>query len=125
MAEFRKVGEVHQFREGRGRAVEIDGVTIAVFRRGRRFHAFADTCPHMGASLADGELVGERVRCSWHEWSFDLGTGQSDRRDWACIAIHEVRVEGDDVLVRLAEPPPKPAEPAPERDDDWFVWDPD
>ena len=123
VAEFRKIGKVQQFREGRGRAVQVDGVTVAVFRRGKRFHAFDDTCPHMGASLADGRLLGERVRCSWHEWTFDLDSGQCDRRVWACIPIHEVRVEGDDVLVRLAEPPQKVARAEP--DDDWFVWDPD
>jgi phenylpropionate dioxygenase-like ring-hydroxylating dioxygenase large terminal subunit len=28
-------------------------------------------CPHMGASLAGGECVGERIKCPYHEWEFD------------------------------------------------------
>ena len=102
---FRQVGKVKDFREGRGRRVMVDGNAVAIYRRGERLYAFGDDCPHMGASLADGKLVGERVQCHWHEWTFDLVTGQSDMREWACVLIHEVRVEGDEVWVKLTEPP--------------------
>ena len=101
--EFKKVGEIRQFREGRGRSVKIGGTTIAVFRRGDRFYAFGDRCVHMGASLADGTLVGETVQCSWHGWQYDLKTGQSESKEWACIPIYEVRVKGDEVYVGLPE----------------------
>jgi nitrite reductase (NADH) small subunit/3-phenylpropionate/trans-cinnamate dioxygenase ferredoxin subunit len=123
VGEFLKVAKVREFREGQGRRVMVDGNAVAIYRRGERFYAFSDDCPHMGASLADGKLVGERVQCHWHAWNFDLATGQSDMREWACVLIHEVRVDGDDVLVKLTEPPPREPEPPP--DDDWFVWDPE
>jgi nitrite reductase/ring-hydroxylating ferredoxin subunit len=122
---FRKVGSVKQFRDGVGRTVTVDGHDIAVFKRGSRFYAMGDKCPHMGASLSMGRLVGDRVQCSWHEWTFDLETGRNRYKSWACVPIYEVRVEGDDVLVEV----PKPEEPPaadPEGDDDgWFKWDPD
>jgi nitrite reductase (NADH) small subunit/3-phenylpropionate/trans-cinnamate dioxygenase ferredoxin subunit len=124
VGEFTKIGEVRQFRQGRGRAVRLGDREIAVFRRGDRFFAMDDTCPHMGASLAAGRLVGDDIECEWHHWKFDLTTGRNAHKSWACVTMHEVRVEGDDVLVKLAEPPPG-GRPSEEQDDEWFVWDPD
>jgi nitrite reductase (NADH) small subunit/3-phenylpropionate/trans-cinnamate dioxygenase ferredoxin subunit len=125
LGDFTKVGEVRQFREGRGRTVRVGEREIAIFRRGTRFFAMDDECPHMGASLAMGRLVDDDVECEWHHWKFDLSTGRNAYKKWACVAIHEVRVRGDDVLVRIVEPPPLDEKPSEEEEDEWFVWDPD
>ena len=84
----------------------MDGVRIAVLRDGDRFVAVADACPHMGASLADGRVEGGAVVCAWHGWRYDTATGRGlpPSRPWACVRVHEVRVEGDRVLVRRPEP---------------------
>ncbi len=125
MSGFRKVGSVKGFRSGTGRTVRVEGREIAVFRRGDRFYAMDDRCPHMGASLSMGKLVGNKVQCAWHEWSFDLQTGRNEFKEWACVAIHQVRVDGDDVLVELAERKDDKPETGAHDDDDWFVFDPD
>ena len=52
--------------EGEMRAVDVDGVAIVIARSGGEVHALSDTCVHRGGSLADGELVGECVRCPLH-----------------------------------------------------------
>lgn len=122
--EFTKIGEVRQFREGRGRTVRVGGREIAVFRRGDRFWAMDDKCPHMGASLSMGRLVGDDIECEWHHWKFDLATGHNAYKTWACVAIHEVRIDGEEVLVKLTEASPDEQASA-EKDDEWFVWDPD
>ena len=127
MAEFVKVGEVRQFREGRGRAVDLDGTRVAIFRMADGFVAFSDACLHMGASLAEGKLEGGRVTCAWHGWEYDVRTGQSDRKDWACLAVYEVKVEGQDVLLRRPDRPatgPASGTGAP-GDDDFAPWDPE
>ena len=123
LARFRKAGPVERFRDGRGRQIVIDGVKVAVFRRGERFHAFTDACPHMGASLADGRLVGNRVECHWHHWTYGLDDGRSDAREWACIAIYETRVEDGELLIGIPDPESKGT--ADEDDPGWFKWDPD
>lgn len=120
---FVPVGRTADFRDGRGRVVEVGGEKIAVFRRGDRFFALQDACPHMGASLADGTLVGDRVRCLWHEWTFDLATGESDMRSWACARTFEVRVDRGRVLVRRPEPRDPAGEPRP-AEDELIEWDP-
>ena len=123
MKGFVRVGSVKDFPHGRGRAVDVDGTRVAIFRLPDRYVALQDACPHMGASLADGTLIGNHVRCHWHGWMFDLDTGQGDMRAWACARVFEVRIRGEDVLVRRPAPAPK-KDPA-GRDEEWFSWDPD
>jgi nitrite reductase (NADH) small subunit/3-phenylpropionate/trans-cinnamate dioxygenase ferredoxin subunit len=125
MDEYVKVGHVEQFRKGRGRAVDLDGVQVAIFYTGSRYVAITDACPHMGASLADGKLIDETtLECHWHHWKYDLRTGQSPVRPWACVKVYEVRVEGQDVYLKRPDPPPPAPEPA-EEDDEWMTWDPE
>jgi nitrite reductase/ring-hydroxylating ferredoxin subunit len=59
-----------------GRAVvELDGEEIAVFLTDGRVHAVANTCPHEGNPLVEGELLGPTLTCAYHSWKFDLETG--------------------------------------------------
>ena len=48
---------------------------------------------------------------------YDLKTGRSESKEWACIPIYEVRVEGDEVYVALPGPPAAKAQPLGQRDD--------
>jgi len=120
MANFVRVGDQTDFVEGRGRAVDVAGKRVAVFRVGGSWYAIQDACPHMGASLADGRVRDGRVTCTWHDRSFDLATGASDKRSGGCARAFEITTDGDDVLVRPADPAPAPAD-----DDDWVAFDPE
>jgi 3-phenylpropionate/trans-cinnamate dioxygenase ferredoxin subunit len=66
---------------------------VAVFNAGGRLFALRDVCPHQGAPLSSGTVLGELtargpgeyeydpecrfVRCPWHGWEYSLETGQS------------------------------------------------
>jgi len=126
MARFVKVGTRAQFLDRRGKAVRVGDEKVAVFRVGDRWFALQDECPHMGASLADGKLDGGSVVCRWHDWKFELDSGQGDQRKWACARVHEVRIEGEDVLVEDLGPRPVRDAPRPAAaDEEWIRWDPD
>lgn len=121
MDPFARVGAVSDFADGRGRAVLVDGHRIAILRQGTRFLAVADPCPHMGASLADGRIEEGIVTCPWHGWRYDAtsGKGLPPARPWACVRTFEVKLEGEDVLVRIPEKQPVEEEP----EDDPSFWD--
>jgi nitrite reductase/ring-hydroxylating ferredoxin subunit len=62
--------------DANGRAVvELDGEEIAVFLTDGRVHAVANTCPHEGNPLVEGELLGPTLTCAYHSWKFDVETG--------------------------------------------------
>ena len=122
-AGFARVARLDELPRGRGRRVIVGGVPVALFRIGDRVHAVGDRCPHMGASLAEGHLEGDRVVCGWHGWSFDLATGASGRRSGACVRTWETRVEAGEVWIRVAAPDESRA--AAELDEEWAVFDPE
>lgn len=120
--EWERLGKLDDFPEGRGHSVIVRGESLAVFRQGSRVRVLRDRCAHMGAPLSAGCVEGERVRCSWHGWTFDLESGRSDRRSGAAVRVYEVSVRDDGVFVRM--PSSVPAETG-DATDGWFVWDPD
>jgi nitrite reductase (NADH) small subunit len=101
-ANERRLGSVSQIPPGEGRAFEVAGRRIAVFRnrQGALFATQAE-CPHKGGPLADG-LIGETtVICPLHEWHFDLATGRLKSGECE-IATYPVRASEDgQILVTL------------------------
>ena len=104
MDDLVRVAKVSDFRFRRGRTVDFDGKKVAVFRTSEGWVAVSDACPHMGASLADGRGVDGKVECSWHHWKFDLRTGKSAWKDWACVTVYAVRVHVDEVFLERPAP---------------------
>jgi nitrite reductase/ring-hydroxylating ferredoxin subunit len=62
--------------EGELVAVDVAGTAVAVAVLDGEVHAFDDTCPHAGCSLAEGELEDDSVVCPCHFARFDIHTGQ-------------------------------------------------
>ena len=84
---------------------EIEGrrVTIVHTADGD-VHCVDDTCTHANVSLSEGELDGCTLECWLHGSRFDLRTGEPTGPPAIVpIAVHTVRIEGDDVYVALSE----------------------
>jgi nitrite reductase (NADH) small subunit/3-phenylpropionate/trans-cinnamate dioxygenase ferredoxin subunit len=118
-----RVGEASAWVKGRGRRIDVAGRPVAVFWDGAAWTAVDDTCPHMGASLADGRLFGGELQCPWHEWRYDRATGQCPLRAWARVRVHEVRIDDGGVWLKTPDPAPPPAD-ASDNDPEWLDWDP-
>jgi len=121
--EYFDIGPVSAFPEGRARVVLVEKVRVAVFRLETGWYALKDACPHMGSSLAQGRIEGDRVACRWHAWNFDLATGESDSKRKACARVYDLRLE--DGHVWLKPPPPVGRPPGSDEDDEWMRADPD
>ena len=59
-----------------GRAVDVAGKDLALFRSGELVFALDNSCPHRGAALAEGVVSEGQVACTWHGWRFELATGR-------------------------------------------------
>ena len=109
------VGTVDQIPPGDRKLVEIRGRPITIFNLDGDFFGILDRCPHQGASLCKGQIVGlvesdepgtynfsrkyDIIRCPWHGWEFDIADGQAvaDRK-WS-LRKFDVEVRGEDVYV--------------------------
>lgn len=93
MARRRVVASVDEVPPGSRKIVDVDGRSIGVFNVNGNYFAMRNTCPHAGGPLCQGQTSGlvtstepgsyeyhrrgEFIRCPWHQWEFDIRTGQS------------------------------------------------
>jgi phenylpropionate dioxygenase-like ring-hydroxylating dioxygenase large terminal subunit len=75
----------------------IAGHSLAVFRTASGEPAVvSNVCPHRRLKLTAGEVVGDRIRCKYHGWTFDAcGHGESPATPklTACITSYDTREE--------------------------------
>lgn len=101
MSDFLPALDVTELPPGQAREVTVGGQVIALFNVGGMFHALPNRCPHRGGPLAQGFLDGPQVSCPWHNWTFDVTTGENVASADLKIPRLEVKVEDGRVLVRL------------------------
>jgi phenylpropionate dioxygenase-like ring-hydroxylating dioxygenase large terminal subunit len=75
--------------------VRLAGREIVLFRgRGGAVGALEDICPHRRMRLSLGSVVGDKLRCRYHGWTYDAGgNGESPGTPklHACAAGYDVR----------------------------------
>jgi nitrite reductase (NADH) small subunit/3-phenylpropionate/trans-cinnamate dioxygenase ferredoxin subunit len=101
MSDFLPALAVADLPPGQAREVTLDGQVIAIFNVGGVFHALPNRCPHRGGPLGQGFLDGAQVSCPWHNWTFDVTTGENVASPDLKVPRLEVKVEDGRVLVRL------------------------
>jgi nitrite reductase (NADH) small subunit len=100
-SDFVAVCKVGTIPENSGQAFAVHGRMVAVFYVDGKYQAIDDFCPHMGASLAGGVVDHGMVACPWHAWRFKICDGTWCDNPRIKIDAFEVKVEGDDVMVRV------------------------
>ena len=84
--------------------VRIEGRQILLTDTPQGLFATANRCPHEGYPLSEGTLQGCTLTCNWHNWKFDLASGETlvggDR-----LRRYPVRIEAGRIWLDLAEPP--------------------
>lgn len=102
--------------EGHPVVVEAGRVPVLLLRREGAIRAVQNWCPHAGGPLDEGEIVGDEVRCPWHDSRFCLRDGRPTRGPAAVpLRTFAVREEGGRILIRPNDEartwPPAPAPP--------------
>ncbi len=87
------VGRPSDVPEGGHVIVAVGRREVGIFRSDNKFYALLNRCPHLGGPLCVGQVVTDVVApvpgnvrsspgrtfvtCPWHNWEFDIRTGQS------------------------------------------------
>jgi nitrite reductase/ring-hydroxylating ferredoxin subunit len=102
-SQFHHVASIAEIPLRTGKTISIGDQDIALFNADGVFRAVNDFCPHRGASLGEGFLdpTGTKVLCPWHLFDFCLLTGDSETVPGMKVATYEVKVEGEDIFVRV------------------------
>jgi nitrite reductase (NADH) small subunit len=88
--------------EGGLRAFRRGDTDVCVARANGLF-AFENRCPHQGAPLSAGQLVGTSIICPYHAWQFDIATGQPAVSSDPCLILFEVRQFSSEVFIKLPD----------------------
>jgi len=89
---------------GKGTEVNVAGKAVAIFNVGGVFFALSNTCLHRGGPLGQGFLEGSNVTCPWHNWTYDVATGENVVNHDLKVPCYPTRVENGRVLVQVEQP---------------------
>lgn len=102
MSEFvRLMSKAQLPRDGEAREASCDGIMLCIANVGGNISAMDNTCPHRGGPLGEGIIENGKVVCPWHAWAFDLVTGETDQSSTDKVDVYPVKIEENDVLVKL------------------------
>lgn len=103
MSEFIKVTTKSEIPQSSIKEFEVNKVMVAIANLNGEFFAIENTCTHDGGPLGEGEVVdGCCVECPRHGAKFDLKTGGVMSLPATMpVASYEVKVEGEDIFVKI------------------------
>jgi 3-phenylpropionate/trans-cinnamate dioxygenase ferredoxin subunit len=104
MSDFVPVAKASEIPDPGRRLVEVDERLIVILHVAGHFYAVDDVCTHDGGPLSDGALNDHTIACPRHGAKFDIRDGRALTMPATQPTVaHEVKVVGDDVLVKLSE----------------------
>ncbi len=104
MSEFLEVAKVVDIPDPGKQLLEVDDRLVVLFHVSGEFFCIEDVCTHDDGPLSDGALDGHAIACPRHGAKFDIRDGKAlTMPATEATLVHEVKVEGDSVFVRINE----------------------
>jgi nitrite reductase (NADH) small subunit len=101
MSEFVRIcGKADLPASGNAKEFTVGDKMFCVANEHGEIAAMDNVCPHRGGPLGQGMIEGGKIICPWHAWAFDLKTGEAAHASQARVDIYEIKIDGDDVLVK-------------------------
>ncbi|MDR5752309.1 MULTISPECIES: Rieske (2Fe-2S) protein [unclassified Caballeronia] len=79
----------------------IDGRSVVLFNIDGVVHAIDNSCPHNGASLANGRLDGNVLQCPAHGLRFDLVSGCVVGAKGMCLSKLSIETIDGELIVQV------------------------
>jgi 3-phenylpropionate/trans-cinnamate dioxygenase ferredoxin subunit len=98
------VGSANELLPGGRKLAFVDGRSVVLFNIEGTVHAIDNSCPHNGASLANGKLQGRILQCPAHGLRFDLSTGCMPGEGGLCLAKFPVHVQDGRLMLTIEDP---------------------
>jgi nitrite reductase (NADH) small subunit len=112
------VASVADIPPGGRKIVRVEGREVGIFNVDGSFYALKNACAHQGARVCLGKVVGTQLpsevyefqygregqilRCPWHEWEYDITTGQSVFDPRVRVVTYPVEVVDGQVVVTVS-----------------------
>lgn len=112
------VAAVGEIPPGGRKIVRIEVREVGVFNLEGEYYALKNACPHQGARVCLGRIVGTTLpsdvheyrygregrilRCPWHSWEYDIATGQSVFDPNVRVVSYAVDVTDEHVCVTIS-----------------------
>lgn len=74
---------------------------FAICNAGGAITALDGVCIHRGGPLGQGQVHDGRLMCPYHLWEFDCRSGAYAGDPAKGVAVYEVKVEGDEILLQV------------------------
>jgi len=104
MSDFIRVCKTSDVPDPGKELLEIDDRFVVLFHLDGEWHALDDCCTHDNGPLGEGQIEGFQIICPRHGARFDIRTGAAMTMPATrATPHHEVKIEGGDVYLRLAE----------------------
>jgi 3-phenylpropionate/trans-cinnamate dioxygenase ferredoxin subunit len=106
MADFVPVAKTSEVSDPGTLLVEVGERLVALIHAAGHFYALDDVCTHDGGPLSEGPVnpQARTIACPRHGAKFDIVTGAAlTMPATKPTKAHEVKVEGDQVYVRLCD----------------------
>ena len=95
------VGKKSEIEQGKAIVSDLGGPKVAVFNVDGVYHVLSNECGHQGGPLGEGKLEGFSVVCPWHQWKFDVTTGNCLSVGGSSVRKYEIAAAGEDLYVRV------------------------
>jgi nitrite reductase/ring-hydroxylating ferredoxin subunit/hemoglobin-like flavoprotein len=109
------VARADEIADGCRKLIEVDGTSIGVFHHNGGWYAVRNYCLHRGGPVATGTLEGDTLVCPWHQFKYNVTTGQLLVDPNVCLDTYPVTVNDGNVYltIPLAQPEQGSEEPRP------------
>ncbi|MCH1771557.1 MULTISPECIES: Rieske 2Fe-2S domain-containing protein [Metallosphaera] len=112
---FERICSSDEIYDGEAKVFEVGKYEVLILNSGGQLRAYYARCAHALGLLDQTSFDGEgKVICPVHQWEYDALTGESINPVGSSLFPLELRVEGNDIFVKI------PSVPASEFKVKWF-----